>query len=514
MISEAYFEIEREIKEKRTRLKQICHSTQHYLNDYFKNVANDVDIYAETILSKKMPEQIDDIAKINETRKLILDKLKDLEQTCIRNTQFFNLKENLCHLAIENDINLISNEIQRIKRRIFDNKWIFFRANKRIKSDQIDFGRLIIIQEIFTDELMHHFNKIGDYDNPPNLKRFILSKNSNILCNNYMKLYAIAKQISLSLKNPSKTIIEITHEDIDTIDEINFERYELNAIDEQLVKENEFVKLKTLDLNHNKISQLRAYSFLNLNNLKHLILSFNKLERLESNAFESLLNLEQLDLSNNKISFIASDAFLGLKNLKYLDLSGNRLAEIEPIVFNRLSQLNELDLSCNNFKIITNFMFSYLVNLEQLYLNSNEIEIVEENALNKLCNLKELHMSMNKLEKLDNKVFNHELNGLFKIDFRYNEIKILTPELFQNLKCLKLVLLYGNIDLIHEIDQKGFYRVGEDGETVNYLTFDGNYYESEEEMDEDEEEESDDEMEYNSESSDDDDEGDNYDSDY
>ncbi|RNA19834.1 hypothetical protein BpHYR1_052076 [Brachionus plicatilis] len=79
------------------------------------------------------------------------------------------------------------------------------------------------------------------------------------------------------------------------------------------------------------------------------------------------------------------------------------------------------------------------------------------------------------------------------------------------MSALKIVLLYGNIDLIHELDQKDFCRITGSNELVNYLTFDGNYYDSEEEMDEDDDEDDEEEMEYNSDASESDEEKDNYD---
>lgn len=344
-------------------------------------------------------------------------------------------------------------------------------------------------------------------------KRFILSKNSTKLCNDFLKLYSISKQISKDFKDPNKFVIEISHDQIMSIEEINFERYELTSV-EQLVQQNEFLNLKSIDLNHNKITRVQIQSFINLTNLKNLNLSFNKIEKIESNSFESLVNLEQLDLSNNRIISIENDAFIGLKNLKILDLSGNRLNETSPTIFDRLTSLIQIDLSCNNFKKVYNFMFTGLVSLENLYLNSNEIETIEDNALDKLFNLKELYLSMNKIEKINERVFCHQLNSLSKIDFRFNEVKSVTPEVFTSLPALKLVLFYGNTDLIHIIDQRDFYRVAENNEKIEYLTFNGNYFDSEDEMEDDEEEETDDEMEYNSEASESDDEKDNYDSDY
>lgn len=153
MISNEYLESDKNEKENLAKLNLIKKSTLSFVVDYFQNIINNVDIYTETNLSQKDPTQIQDISRINQHRKTILDKITQLEFLSKQNIKYLkgdnNLKLNESYTTIQ--------EIQSLKKLIFQNKWIFFRGNKRIKNEQVDFGRLIIIEGMFTDDLMHNF---------------------------------------------------------------------------------------------------------------------------------------------------------------------------------------------------------------------------------------------------------------------------------------------------------------------------------------------------------------------
>ena len=129
--------------------------------------------------------------------------------------------------------------------------------------------------------------------------------------------------------------------------------------------------LKSLSLNQNEVSTLRAGVFANLTNLKNLNVSHNLLNSLLEDIFTGLKSLLHLDLSNN--FFTELPYFKVMSELKTLRLERIKVSSIYQKLFNDLDDLRKLNLSLNRISIIPSGIFSKLKNLIDLDLAFNEI---------------------------------------------------------------------------------------------------------------------------------------------
>ena len=85
------------------------------------------------------------------------------------------------------------------------------------------------------------------------------------------------------------------------------------------------LKLKTLDLSHNKLTAIEGKTFSELSKLLVLDLSSNHIEVLEVGAFNGLNGLETLNLNENLLVKLTSESLSHLKGLKFLFISNNKL---------------------------------------------------------------------------------------------------------------------------------------------------------------------------------------------
>nr|XP_043872232.1 amphoterin-induced protein 3-like [Solea senegalensis]XP_043879483.1 amphoterin-induced protein 3-like [Solea senegalensis] len=106
-----------------------------------------------------------------------------------------------------------------------------------------------------------------------------------------------------------------------------------------------------------------------------------------------------LDLSHNRISQLKGGAFRGLSRLETIRLAHNRLTTVHPGAFQNTSgpQLRHLDLSSNQLRVVEHHYFLELPGLEELLLFNNRIVQVESQALSGLRNLQRAYLSHNRL---------------------------------------------------------------------------------------------------------------------
>jgi len=134
--------------------------------------------------------------------------------------------------------------------------------------------------------------------------------------------------------------------------------------------------LTTLNLSHNKLTELPDDCFTRLSNLVTLLLSFNSIAGLQNGLFVGLQNLVTLDLSFNRISFIGLGVFSNesdLTGLRSLRLNDNRLTSLEPWLYFRLIQGSEtsyvnIDLYNNMISNFTNQLhFKYRCGMQNMF---------------------------------------------------------------------------------------------------------------------------------------------------
>ncbi|XP_065103963.1 biglycan a [Paramisgurnus dabryanus] len=195
-----------------------------------------------------------------------------------------------------------------------------------------------------------------------------------------------------------------------------------------------------LDLQSNKIVEIREGDFKGLTNLYALVLRNNQISKIDSRAFLHLKHLQKLYISHNLLTSIPKNlpsslvelrihdnrinrvpalSFSGLHNMHVIEMGRNPLRNngFEPKAFmgvklNYLriseakltgvpkdlpSSLHELHLDNNQIQAIELVDLSQYTQLQRLGLGNNEIRHIEPGALSYLNGLRELHLDNNRL---------------------------------------------------------------------------------------------------------------------
>uniref|UniRef100_A0A8C6U0Q4 TIR domain-containing protein n=1 Tax=Neogobius melanostomus TaxID=47308 RepID=A0A8C6U0Q4_9GOBI len=153
-----------------------------------------------------------------------------------------------------------------------------------------------------------------------------------------------------------------------------------------------FIRLQTLSVRINVISQIEVGAFSDLLALNELNLARNKLRNLSDNMFDGLSHLSILDLSRNKIKSISKFAFYNLDNLQELNLWNNNLVDMSNIIniLQNCPLLMILDLGENNLTALVSDDFPFpSLNLTTLLIGENGLRkvSVQSNIFNKLESL-------------------------------------------------------------------------------------------------------------------------------
>ena len=162
-----------------------------------------------------------------------------------------------------------------------------------------------------------------------------------------------------------------------------------------------------LDLQSNKLTEIRADMWEGLNSVLVLILSFNRISSIESAAFRGLTKLGSLTLKNNRLAQLRGDEFRGLGTVTALHLQGNRIQNLPEGIFADLEKLELLTLTWNDIEVLPVNVFNGLRNLERVNLNHNKITALAEGTLafSKVPKLKGLDVTGNQLTTLRRNVF-------------------------------------------------------------------------------------------------------------
>uniref|UniRef100_A0AAJ7UHY5 Relaxin receptor 1-like n=1 Tax=Petromyzon marinus TaxID=7757 RepID=A0AAJ7UHY5_PETMA len=131
----------------------------------------------------------------------------------------------------------------------------------------------------------------------------------------------------------------------------------------------EMPRLNWLDLESNRIKDVRNSTFMGCEQLTVLILRDNRIQALAERTFNPLLNLGDLDLSRNLIERLPRRIFNDLRNLQQLNISFNPLRRIHVEQFAKLKQLRSLSLEGIEIENIRQEMFWPLRELEHIYFS-------------------------------------------------------------------------------------------------------------------------------------------------
>ncbi|MBN3308710.1 ASPN protein, partial [Amia calva] len=188
------------------------------------------------------------------------------------------------------------------------------------------------------------------------------------------------------------------------------------------IKENDFKgmnKLYALFLINNKISKVHPKAFRSMTKLQLLYLSHNLLTQIPDNMPKNVLELR---IHDNKIRKVQKEAFKGMRSLHVLEMSANPIEnkgielgafEGMSVLFLRIaearltavpkdlpSSLYELHLDYNKIGKVEVEDFIRYRNVQRLGLGYNQIKTVENGSLANLPNIRELHLDNNKLRKV------------------------------------------------------------------------------------------------------------------
>ncbi|KAM4882247.1 leucine-rich repeats and immunoglobulin-like domains protein 1 isoform 1-T1 [Thomomys bottae] len=175
---------------------------------------------------------------------------------------------------------------------------------------------------------------------------------------------------------------------------------------------------------------------------RSLNLSHNKLSEIDPAVFENLPNLQEVYLSNNELTAIPS---LGAasRHIISLFLQHNRIRNVEGSQLKPYLSLEVLDLSSNNITEIRSTCFPHGLHIRELNLASNRISTLESGAFDGLSrSLLTLRLSKNRITQLPVKAF--KLRRLTQLDLNRNRIRLIEGLTFQGLDSLEVLKLQRN----------------------------------------------------------------------
>nr|XP_020633071.1 decorin [Pogona vitticeps] len=172
-----------------------------------------------------------------------------------------------------------------------------------------------------------------------------------------------------------------------------------------------------LDLQNNKITEIKDGDFKNLKNLHALILVNNKISKISPGAFAPLKKLERLYLSKNNLKELPENM---PKSLQELRAHENEITKLRKVVFSGLNNMIVVELGTNPLKSsgIENGAFQGMKKLSYIRISDTNITSIPKGLPTSLT---ELHLDGNKINKLDA----DSLNGLVhlaKLGLSHNNI--------------------------------------------------------------------------------------------
>lgn len=165
------------------------------------------------------------------------------------------------------------------------------------------------------------------------------------------------------------------------------------------------LSLEVLDLHFNRISEIPAGVFAELNSLEFLDLSHNNIADVRPECFEGLERLSVLNLTENFLEVLQPKVFSTMPLLKKLLLAGNTLTAIDSSWLAGLHRLEHLDLRMLGLRSLPKDAFRDLPQLHLLELSDNEFEDVPTKALASAKSLKILHLEHNPIITLTSESF-------------------------------------------------------------------------------------------------------------
>ncbi|XP_014234384.1 protein artichoke-like [Trichogramma pretiosum] len=207
------------------------------------------------------------------------------------------------------------------------------------------------------------------------------------------------------------------------------------------------IKLRKLQVAHNRLTELKYESFAGLTYLLDADFSYNNIKYVDPDAFRDSPGLITLELQHNPLTEV-DGFFLNSRPLMYLDLSSCGIRRLNEQFFHNTKDLNKLDLSHNPLGRLERGPLDHLPNLEYLKLASCNISHVASDAFARLENLRELDLGDNMLGGIDWSGVLAPMMRLEHLDIRRTRIRNLPGDAFSRNLYLRQLVLADN-DLHH-----------------------------------------------------------------
>nr|BAL40900.1 decorin variant 2B [Carassius auratus] len=160
----------------------------------------------------------------------------------------------------------------------------------------------------------------------------------------------------------------------------------------------EKISLQTtlLDLQNNKISEIKENDFKGLKSLQTLILVNNKITIIHAKAFSSLINLERLYLSKNLLKDVPANI---PKSLQELRIHENQINKIKKSSFAGMANVIVMELGSNPLSSsgVDNGAFADLKRVSYIRIADTNITSIPKGLPSSLF---ELHLDGNKITKV------------------------------------------------------------------------------------------------------------------
>ncbi|KAL0963026.1 hypothetical protein UPYG_G00348660 [Umbra pygmaea] len=207
------------------------------------------------------------------------------------------------------------------------------------------------------------------------------------------------------------------------------------------IKENDFKALKgllTLILVNNQITIIHPKAFISLGKLQRLYLSKNHLKDMPSNMPK---NLQELRIHENHITKIKKASFEGMAQVIVMELGSNPLnsAGIEAGAFGDLKKVSYIRIADTN---LTDIPKGLPPSLSELHLDGNKITKVQADRLKGLKNLAKLGLSYNDISQVENGTLAMVPN-LRELHLDNNALTTVPPGLADH-KYIQVIYLHSN----------------------------------------------------------------------
>ena len=319
------------------------------------------------------PMQNIDLMNNNITRvtsEILNDLPSNIEHLTLAGNRITRLEKGLIkneHIIV---LDLSSNYISDIEDDTFANTNIKYLS---IKINRLKNTKFAATLPTFLIQLELNYNQITEISSGSfsklNMLRTLTLRRNNITEIHAQSLRGLSSLVILDLTNNQINRIESgSFQDLDSLEILYLNENKIKStemgvfadlknIKKIFITQNEItsltsdsmigwsISLQELHLDHNKIEELRAGTFVYVPKTA-LILSHNNISKIEKGSF-NLPNLESLILDGNHLSVIDWDIFQGLGNLFRLSLNFNDITKIKKGSFRNMRQLCYLDI-CNN----------------------------------------------------------------------------------------------------------------------------------------------------------------------